>query len=52
MIANEETGALKMVFQFEHMELDGQKGDDPRRSLEQWKLLDLKDVMTRWQKGS
>jgi len=50
MIANEETGALNMVFQFEHMELDGQKGADPRRSIGQWKLLDLKDVMTRWQK--
>src|SRR6266498_1394818 len=50
-LANEETGALNMVFQFEHMELDGQKGDDPRRSIGQWKLLDLKDVMTRWQKG-
>ncbi len=50
-LANEETGALNMVFQFEHMELDGQKGDDPRRSIGQWELLDLKDVMTRWQKG-
>ncbi len=50
MIANEETGALKMVFQFEHMELDGKEGADPRRTIGKWKLLDLKAVMTRWQK--
>ncbi|HEX2998409.1 MAG TPA: alpha-glucosidase [Anaerolineales bacterium] len=51
MIAGEETGVLKMVFQFEHMEIDGQKGDDPRRRVGAWKLTDLKNVMTRWQKG-
>lgn len=51
MIAGEDTGVLKMVFQFEHMEIDGQKGDDPRRSVGAWKLTDLKNVMTRWQKG-
>jgi len=50
MIANEETGALNMVFQFEHMELDRKPGEDPRRSVAQWKLLDLKAVITRWQK--
>jgi oligo-1,6-glucosidase len=47
---NEETGALKMVFQFEHMGLDSASGGDSRRSLKRWKLRDLKDVMTRWQK--
>ncbi|HET9912420.1 MAG TPA: alpha-glucosidase, partial [Anaerolineales bacterium] len=51
MIANEDTGALKMVFQFEHMDLDGQKSADPERSLVPWKLADLKKVITRWQKG-
>jgi oligo-1,6-glucosidase len=51
MIANEQTGALKMVFQFEHMDLDGPKSTDPNRSLVPWKLADLKKVMTRWQKG-
>jgi oligo-1,6-glucosidase len=51
MIANEQTGALKMVFQFEHMDLDGPKSSDPGRSLVPWKLVDLKKVMTRWQKG-
>ena len=48
-ITNEETGPLNMVFQFEHMELD----KDPRGSKWDFKaldLLDLKRVMTRWQK--
>ncbi len=51
MIAGEETGVLKMVFQFEHMGLDGQKGYDPSQSLVRWRLPALKRVMTRWQKG-
>jgi oligo-1,6-glucosidase len=50
MIANEQTGALTMVFQFEHMGLDSASGEDSRRSISKWKLQDLKDVMTRWQK--
>lgn len=50
-ITNEETGALNMVFQFEHMNLDAdQSGGSSRRSLKPWNLLDLKQVMTRWQK--
>ncbi len=49
--SNEETGALKMVFQFEHMGLDSETGLDSRRNLKPWKLLDLKAVLTRWQKG-
>src|SRR5215207_6958000 len=47
---NEETGALTMVFQFDHMGLDSESGWDSRRSLKRWNLLDLKKVMTRWQK--
>jgi len=48
-IANEQTGALKMVFQFEHMDLSAETGagigtTQPRR------LSDLKTVMSRWQK--
>jgi oligo-1,6-glucosidase len=48
-IANEETGALTMVFQFEHMDLSAEMGaeigtDQPRS------LLHLKAVMSRWQK--
>ncbi|HSD84795.1 MAG TPA: alpha-amylase family glycosyl hydrolase, partial [Anaerolineae bacterium] len=48
--ANEETGALKMVFQFEHMDLSAETGAGPDGMLKPWKLLDLKRVMTRWQK--
>jgi oligo-1,6-glucosidase len=43
MITNEQTGALNMLFQFEHVDLD-QGGAS-------WSLVDLKRVMTRWQKG-
>ena len=50
MIANEEFGALRMVFQFDHMGLDSASGEDSRRSVRPWKLLDLKAVMSRWQK--
>jgi oligo-1,6-glucosidase len=50
-MTNEETGALKMLFQFDHMDLDAIKAGDPRRSIKPWKLRDLKEVMTRWQKG-
>ncbi len=48
-IANEETGALKMVFQFEHMDLSAETGADPGAAGPR-KLPDLKRVMTRWQK--
>jgi oligo-1,6-glucosidase len=48
-ITHEENGPLNMLFQFEHMDLDqvpqGSKWDF--RALD---LLDLKRVMTRWQK--
>jgi oligo-1,6-glucosidase len=44
-ITNEVTGALNMVFQFEHMGLDGD-----RSKIAKWKLTDLKKLMTRWQK--
>jgi oligo-1,6-glucosidase len=50
MITNEETGALSMIFQFEHMGLDSASGEESRRNVSPWKLLDLKAVMTRWQK--
>ena len=48
-IANEETGALKMMFQFEHMDLSAEMGAEISTSKSS-KLLDLKDVMSRWQK--
>jgi len=49
-IVNEETGALKMLFQFEHVDLDAETGADSAGTIKRMKLLDLKDVMTRWQK--
>lgn len=50
MIANEDVGALTMVFQFDHMGLDSASGEDSRRTIRPWNLLDLKAVMSRWQK--
>jgi len=47
-LTHEETGALNMVFQFEHMDLDRNFAEQGSQS---WKLQDLKAVMTRWQKG-
>ena len=42
---NEETGALSMVFQFQHMALDADpNADSSRRSLTPWRLRDLKRV--------
>ncbi len=50
-ITNEETGSLNMLFQFEHMKLDDDKESlSPRWSVKPWSLLELKQVMTRWQK--
>lgn len=49
-IVNEETGALTMLFQFEHVNLDAETGADITGTIRKIKLLDLKDVMTRWQK--
>jgi oligo-1,6-glucosidase len=48
-IANEETGALKMVFQFEHMDLSAETGAGigTRKSRS---LSELKAIMSRWQK--
>ncbi len=44
-ITNEVTGSLNMVFQFEHMGLDGSHAE-----LGTLKLADLKTLMTHWQK--
>ncbi len=50
-LTNEETGVLNMVFQFQHMHLDAALAEgSSRRSLTPWRLPDLKNVMTRWQK--
>ncbi|HRQ39190.1 MAG TPA: alpha-glucosidase [Chloroflexota bacterium] len=50
-ITHEETGVLNMLFQFEHMDLDADEGGDAaRRSVRAWGLLELKEIMSRWQK--
>jgi oligo-1,6-glucosidase len=50
-LVDRENGALSMVFQFEHMDLDADVGGaSSRRSVKPWRLVDLKGVMTRWQK--
>jgi oligo-1,6-glucosidase len=48
---NEETGALSMVFQFQHMELDVDTSVGASRlTVKPWSLLELKQIMTHWQK--
>jgi len=49
-ITHEETGHLNMLFQFEHMDLDRDRANSSKWDLKPWDLLDLKRVMTRWQK--
>jgi oligo-1,6-glucosidase len=50
-ITHEESGALNMVFQFQHMELDVERDRvTAKRSRKPWRLLELKEIMTRWQK--
>ena len=49
-ITNEETGALNMLFQFEHMDLDSVPGDSRGKwALKALDLRDLKTSLTRWQ---
>ncbi|MFD0047999.1 alpha-glucosidase [Actinomycetes bacterium NPDC127524] len=40
---------LNMVFQFEHMQLDSAAGGTGKWKLMPWNLLDLKNVMSKWQ---
>jgi oligo-1,6-glucosidase len=49
-LTDEQTGPLDMVFQFDHMVLDKDPDVPGGWSLRSWRLLDLKQVMTRWQK--
>jgi len=50
-LTHAETGVLNMLFQFEHMDLDAEQGgESSRRSVKPWSLLELKQIMTRWQK--
>jgi len=48
-LTNPETGPLNMVFHFEHMRLDEQPGSPMGWGWRPWDLLELKQVMTRWQ---
>jgi oligo-1,6-glucosidase len=48
-LTNPETGPLNMVFQFEHMNLDAEPGAPAGWGWRHWNLLELKQVMTRWQ---
>ncbi len=48
-ITHGETGHLNMLFQFEHMGLDSVEGMGKWKH-KPWELLDLKRVMTSWQK--
>lgn len=49
---NDETGALSMVFQFQHMDIDADtSAGNTRATIKPWSLLDLKRIMTSWQKG-
>lgn len=49
-LTNPETGPLNMVFHFEHMGLDGDPNAPGGWSRRRWNLIELKQVMTRWQK--
>ena len=50
-LTHEESGPVNMLFQFEHMDLDKDSDSiSPRWSLKPWNLLELKHIMTRWQK--
>ncbi|MED1203563.1 glycoside hydrolase family 13 protein [Heyndrickxia acidicola] len=40
---------LNMVFQFEHMQLDSAAGGTGKWEQTSWNLLDLKNVMSKWQ---
>ncbi|WP_166241907.1 glycoside hydrolase family 13 protein [Paenibacillus turpanensis] len=47
--ANLDGRELNMVFQFEHMDLDSGWGG--KWDVKPWSLADLKQTMTKWQKG-
>lgn len=46
----EDRNELQMVFQFEHMDLDSQPGQN-KWALKPLQLTDLKKSLTKWQKG-
>ncbi|WP_407271171.1 glycoside hydrolase family 13 protein [Radiobacillus sp. PE A8.2] len=46
--ANYDDTELNMIFTFEHMDIDS--GPGGKWDVKPWKLADLKEVMTKWQK--
>lgn len=51
-ITDAETGALDMVFQFEHMDVDTRRGTpDGKWALKPLELPELKTILNRWQEG-
>jgi oligo-1,6-glucosidase len=50
-ITDDGGGALSMVFQFEHMMLDADLQSMSKWNRRPWQLGELKQVITRWQKG-
>jgi oligo-1,6-glucosidase len=49
-LTDEQKGPLDMVFHFEHVVLDTDPDVPGSWGWRRWNLLDLKEVMTRWQK--
>ncbi|WNQ13839.1 alpha-glucosidase [Paenibacillus aurantius] len=45
----DERHELNMVFQFEHMQLDAAFGGTGKWELRPWNLLELKQIMSKWQ---
>lgn len=50
-VTHHETGPLSMLFQFEHMDLDNDPNGTSKWDIKPWSLHDLKQVITKWQKG-
>lgn len=49
---NEDTGVMNMLFHFEHMDVDVDESGDGnlgKWNVKQWKLSDLKRIMSKWQ---
>ena len=49
LYANSEGTELNMIFTFEHMDIDSEPSG--KWDVKPWTLSDLKEVMTKWQKG-
>lgn len=49
LYTGKDRNELNMIFQFEHMDLGN--GPEGKWSNREWKLTDLKAIMSKWQKG-